>query len=110
MAATGTLAAVAVTVLAVMVAVVLAVQRRLARAGAEPAAASDEHGNRKGKLVVDVRDDGPGGAQASGHGLTLLAERVASVGGTMQLTSPVGQGTAIHAIMPFHPPALSTPI
>ena len=53
-----------------------------------------------GFLAVEVRDDGPGGADPDGHGLTLMAERVASVGGDLRITSPAGEGTAIRAILP----------
>ena len=55
-----------------------------------------------GFLAVEVRDDGPGGADAAGHGLALMAERVASVGGDLRITSPAGEGTAIRAILPRH--------
>jgi signal transduction histidine kinase len=53
-----------------------------------------------GFLAVEVRDDGPGGANPAGHGLTLMAERVASVGGDLRITSPAGEGTAIRATLP----------
>jgi hypothetical protein len=53
-----------------------------------------------GFLAVEVRDDGPGGADPAGHGLTLMAERVASVGGDLRITSPADEGTAILAILP----------
>ena len=57
-------------------------------------------GTAAGFLVVEVRDDGPGGADPAGHGLTLMAERVASVGGDLRITSPSGEGTAIRAVLP----------
>ena len=53
-------------------------------------------------LVVEVRDNGRGGADPSGHGLTLMAERVASIGGNMHITSPAGIGTTVRAILPRH--------
>jgi signal transduction histidine kinase len=51
-------------------------------------------------LRVEVRDNGRGGADPSGHGLTLMAQRVASVGGNLHITSPVGVGTTISASLP----------
>ncbi len=63
--------------------------------GGEPA-----RGGYAGFLTVEVRDEGPGGADPAGHGLTLMAERVASVGGDLRIISPEGEGTAIRAILP----------
>ena len=55
-------------------------------------------GNR---LVVEVRDDGRGGADASvGTGLQGLRDRVAALGGTMYVLSPVGGPTTITVEMP----------
>lgn len=44
-------------------------------------------------LDVSVRDDGIGGADGSGPGLTGLADRVRALADTMQLVSPPGRGT-----------------
>jgi signal transduction histidine kinase len=53
------------------------------------------------RLVVEVRDDGIGGAPArGGSGLTGLADRVAALSGRLTITSPVGGGTAIRADLP----------
>ncbi|HVQ93009.1 MAG TPA: sensor histidine kinase [Mycobacteriales bacterium] len=53
------------------------------------------------RLVIEIRDNGRGGAAASGHsGLTGLADRVASLDGSLQITSPVGGPTIIHAELP----------
>src|SRR3954451_9854981 len=42
-----------------------------------------------GVLVLDVRDDGRGGADpARGSGITGLIDRVEAAGGTLMLTSP----------------------
>ncbi|MEP6651493.1 MAG: histidine kinase [Lapillicoccus sp.] len=50
---------------------------------------------------VRVRDDGRGGARANaGFGLTGLADRVAAIGGTFGLQSPLGRGTTIEAVLP----------
>jgi hypothetical protein len=51
-------------------------------------------------LAVEVRDNGRGGADPSGHGLTLMAERVSSIGGNLHITSPAGIGTTVRAILP----------
>ena len=54
-----------------------------------------------GKIVVEVADDGPGGARADrGSGLRGLADRVASVGGTLRIDSPAGGGTRLRAEIP----------
>jgi len=57
---------------------------------------------RSGRVLrVEVADDGVGGADpAAGSGLTGLADRVAALGGTLQVTSPPGAGTAITAELP----------
>jgi signal transduction histidine kinase len=49
-----------------------------------------------GRVVVEVRDDGVGGA-APAFGLTSLGDRVAAAGGTLSVTSPPGGGTALVA-------------
>jgi signal transduction histidine kinase len=56
---------------------------------------------RNGSLVVSVRDDGCGGAAAAdGTGLAGLADRVAALGGTLQIESRVGAGTDVTAELP----------
>jgi signal transduction histidine kinase len=53
-------------------------------------------------LVVTVRDDGRGGADpARGSGLRGLADRVAALGGRVQVTSPAGGGTTVRAELPL---------
>jgi signal transduction histidine kinase len=53
------------------------------------------------ELLVEVTDDGPGGAQAdAGSGLRGLADRVASVGGALRIDSPRGSGTRLEAQIP----------
>jgi signal transduction histidine kinase len=55
-------------------------------------------GNR---VVIEVRDDGRGGADASiGTGLQGLRDRVAALGGTMYVLSPVGGPTTIMVELP----------
>jgi signal transduction histidine kinase len=59
-----------------------------------------------GQVVVEVTDDGVGGADAAqGSGLRGLADRVAALDGTLSFDSPAGHGTRVHAEIPFSPPA-----
>ena len=51
--------------------------------------------------VVEVADDGIGGADANGSGLQGLADRVAALGGSFALSSPPGCGTAVRAELPL---------
>jgi signal transduction histidine kinase len=53
-----------------------------------------------GVLRVEVADDGVGGADAAGSGLTGLADRVAALGGTLSVASPPGAGTVVTAELP----------
>jgi signal transduction histidine kinase len=54
-----------------------------------------------GQIVVEVSDEGPGGARPeAGSGLRGLADRVASVGGALQIDSPPGCGTRLRAQIP----------
>jgi signal transduction histidine kinase len=59
----------------------------------------------QGKLVVTVTDDGRGGADtAGGSGLRGLADRVAAANGTFTVTSPIGGGTTVRAVLPLAEP------
>ena len=52
-------------------------------------------------LVVEVRDDGLGGADPIlGTGLTSLFDRVEAIGGSLDIVSPPGQGTTVRAELP----------
>jgi signal transduction histidine kinase len=54
-----------------------------------------------GKAVVEVADDGVGGADSSrGSGLSGLTDRVEALGGRLALVSPVGRGTIVRAEIP----------
>jgi signal transduction histidine kinase len=54
-----------------------------------------------GLLVVEVVDDGVGGADSEGgSGLRGLADRVEAHGGRLRVWSPVGDGTRLRAEMP----------
>jgi signal transduction histidine kinase len=56
---------------------------------------------RNGILAVEVIDDGVGGADVSrGSGLRGLDDRVAAIGGTLQVRSVAGEGTVIRADIP----------
>ncbi len=56
---------------------------------------------RDGVLVVEIRDDGRGGADAArGSGLTGMADRVAVADGRMLLSSPPGGPTVIRVELP----------
>jgi PAS domain S-box-containing protein len=58
-------------------------------------------GQEDGALVVEVRDDGVGGARAgAGSGLSGLADRVGACDGTLSIESPPGQGTLVRAVLP----------
>jgi signal transduction histidine kinase len=57
----------------------------------------DEH------LVVEVADDGPGGADPQGGGLTGLRHRVEALDGALTVDSPAGAGTTIRAELPCAP-------
>jgi signal transduction histidine kinase len=53
------------------------------------------------RLTLQVDDDGVGGANATpGSGLAGLADRVAAVGGNLDITSSPSQGTRIRAELP----------
>ncbi len=51
-------------------------------------------------LVVEVGDDGRGGADADGSGLRGLRARVEALDGTMQLRSPADGGTIVEVRLP----------
>ncbi|RBM04636.1 sensor histidine kinase [Streptomyces sp. PT12] len=54
------------------------------------------------RLMVQVTDDGRGGADATaGSGLAGLAERLAAVDGLLAITSPAGGPTTVTAALPW---------
>jgi signal transduction histidine kinase/uncharacterized protein YhfF len=60
--------------------------------------------NRLGEAIVRISDDGCGGADATaGSGLAGLSDRVAALGGTLVVDSPVGAGTTLTATIPLAP-------
>ena len=57
-------------------------------------AADEDH------LTIEVVDDGRGGADLHGTGLTGLADRVDAMNGTLQVVSPHGRGTTVRVSLP----------
>jgi signal transduction histidine kinase len=51
-----------------------------------------------GSLLVRISDDGCGGATVSTR--SAIADRVAALGGTLRIVSPVGSGTVVEAVLP----------
>ncbi|MGA7669408.1 MAG: sensor domain-containing protein [Nitrolancea sp.] len=58
--------------------------------------------NREGdQLLIDVIDNGAGGADAAnGSGLSGLRDRLAAIDGTLEIVSPIGGPTRLHAEIP----------
>jgi signal transduction histidine kinase len=53
-------------------------------------------------VVIEVADDGVGGASSDGgSGLRGLVDRVEALGGTLELSSPSGHGTRVRAEIPL---------
>ena len=57
----------------------------------------------RGRLVIEVSDDGRGGASAGGSGLSGLADRVGALDGRIAIDSPPGAGTTVHVEIPAVP-------
>ena len=56
---------------------------------------------RNGHALVEVRDDGVGGADPSrGNGLRGLVDRVGALDGSLELVSAPGEGTIVYAEIP----------
>jgi PAS domain S-box-containing protein len=54
-----------------------------------------------GALVLEVRDDGVGGADPDGHGLVGIADRVGALGGRLRIASPDREGTVLAVRLPL---------
>src|SRR4051812_28488423 len=68
---------------------------------AQAASASIDVSRVGGTVVVEVVDDGVGGADSEGgSGLRGLADRVEALGGALRVWSPAGGGTRLRAEMP----------
>jgi signal transduction histidine kinase len=52
-------------------------------------------------LVLEVRDDGVGGADPEGHGLIGIADRVGALGGRLEIASADGEGTVLVIRLPL---------
>jgi PAS domain S-box-containing protein len=62
-------------------------------------------------LVLDVDDDGVGGAVVRpGSGLSGLLDRAAALDGTLSVESPSGAGTRLRAQLPLPPPVPREPV
>jgi signal transduction histidine kinase len=58
--------------------------------------------DREQRVVVEISDDGVGGAQpTAGSGLSGLADRVGALGGHLDIESRPGDGTTIRAEIPY---------
>jgi signal transduction histidine kinase len=53
-----------------------------------------------GRLIVEVDDEGPGGADPAGSGLAGLRNRVEALDGILVVVSNPGEGTTVHAELP----------
>ena len=68
---------------------------------ASASCASVDVTQQDGQLVVQVADDGVGGADpGSGSGLRGLTDRVEALDGTLRVLSPSDKGTTIRAEIP----------
>ncbi|MET8227417.1 sensor domain-containing protein [Streptomyces sp. NPDC005301] len=87
-------------------AVYFAVREALANVGRHSGAgqARITGAHARGRLRVEVRDDGRGGADpVRGSGLTGLADRLAALDGTLTVTSPAGGPTVLCLEIPCLP-------
>jgi signal transduction histidine kinase len=57
---------------------------------------------RDGTLLLSVSDDGAGGADPGGSGLSGLAQRVSTVDGRLEVASPPGGPTRVTVELPLH--------
>jgi signal transduction histidine kinase len=56
----------------------------------------------EGRLVIEVSDDGVGGADADGgSGLRGLCDRLDALDGELSIESPPGGGTVVRAELPL---------
>ncbi|HEU5206697.1 MAG TPA: histidine kinase [Gaiellaceae bacterium] len=68
---------------------------------AQARSATVQASRRNATLVIEIVDDGVGGADPSrGSGLRGLADRVAALDGRLGIESPPGSGTRIHVEIP----------
>jgi signal transduction histidine kinase len=67
---------------------------------AYPSAIEVDVAARDGLLIVEVRDDGIGGARPAGHGLRGIADRAEAFGGSLAVRTGPGAGTTVRAELP----------
>lgn len=60
------------------------------------------------QVVLRIRDDGRGGVNERGNGLTGMRERIAARGGELWIESPRGKGTAVEVRLPLPPAPVAT--
>jgi two-component system sensor histidine kinase DesK len=58
----------------------------------------------EGDVLLEIRDDGLGGARSDGNGLRGMRERVEAAGGTLDVDSPPGGGTQLLLRLPHRAP------
>jgi signal transduction histidine kinase len=75
-----------------------ALANSLKHAGADSVRLSLARDN--GSLLIEVEDDGRGGASADGSGLVGIRDRVEALDGTLALTSPPRGGTLLRVALP----------
>jgi PAS domain S-box-containing protein len=69
---------------------------------AEASAVQVRAQRRNGRVVVEVADDGIGGADPRrGSGLRGLADRVEALDGELEVESTAGEGTTVRAVIPL---------
>ena len=56
---------------------------------------------QQGTLLLSVTDDGTGGADPAGSGLSGLAQRVSTVDGRLEIASPPGGPTLVTVQLPL---------
>lgn len=65
------------------------------------AATAEVHGRyHSDLLILDIKDDGRGGLDPTGSGVTGLADRVTVLDGRMRVSSPSGGPTLLHVEVP----------
>lgn len=64
---------------------------------------------RDGAVILNVQDDGDGGATTEGAGIRGMRERALLIGGQLRIDSPPGRGTHLTLTIPTPPVAASPP-
>jgi two-component system sensor histidine kinase DesK len=55
----------------------------------------------RGSVCLQISDNGRGGIESDGNGLSGMRERVRALGGTLAFESPRGQGSRLNAVIPL---------